>query len=139
MADKSVLTISIVTPDGERYNRQDVKMIVLDTKSGQLGIMPDHAPIIASLEVNEVKVEYDGKTDKVAVNGGFVEFSHNVATIVANSAEKQSDINVPRAQRAQKRAQANIKKAKAAHDKETLDAEELALRRAINRIYVAKH
>ncbi|XIF20430.1 MAG: Hypothetical protein AJITA_01188 [Acetilactobacillus jinshanensis] len=58
MADKSVLTISIVTPDGEAYNQNNVKMVVLNTKSGQMGIMPNHAPVIASLEVDEVKVEY---------------------------------------------------------------------------------
>ena len=139
MADKSVLTISIVTPDGEAYHHDHVNLVILSTKSGQMGIMPNHVPVIASLEVDEVRVDYGNHEDKIAVNGGFVEFSNNVATIVANSAEKQSDIDVERAHRAQTRAQSAIKQAKADHNQKTLRVEEVALKRAINRIHVAKH
>ena len=138
MADQSVLTVSIVTPDGEVYNQSKATMVVVKTKSGQLGIMPNHVPVIASLAVDAVLIKAGHHQDKVAVNGGFVEFSNNEATVIANSAEKQGDIDVARAKRAQARAKAAIQKAKQAHDQVTLEKEQVALMRAVNRIRVAK-
>ncbi|MTV82516.1 F0F1 ATP synthase subunit epsilon [Secundilactobacillus folii] len=140
MADEqSVLTVSIVTPDGNVYDNGQAKLLVVKTQLGELGIMANHVPVIASLAVDEARVQSvsgDGE-DEIAVNGGFVEFSDNVATIVADSAEKQSEIDVDRAQNAKKRAEARIQKANEAHDKDELARAEVALRRAINRINVA--
>ncbi|NLR08731.1 MULTISPECIES: F0F1 ATP synthase subunit epsilon [Lactobacillaceae] len=139
MADnQSVLSVSIVTPDGRVYEH-DGELLVIKTKLGQLGIMPNHVPVISSLEVDEVRIKHDGEEDEVAVNGGFLEFSDNVATIVADSAERQDDIDVGRAESARDRAQAAIKKAQDEHDADTLARAEVALRRAINRINVANH
>lgn len=140
MADEqSVLTVSIVTPDGNVYDNEHAKMLVVKTQLGELGILANHVPVIASLAVDEARVQTaDGdKPDEIAVNGGFVEFSDNVATIVADSAECQDDIDVNRAQDAKKRAEARIQKAQADKDKDALLRAEVALRRAINRINVA--
>ena len=66
-------------------------------------------------------------------------YKRQVATIVADSAERQDDIDVNRAENARERAEATIKKAQEAHDADTLARAEVALRRAVNRINVAKH
>lgn len=133
MADNSVITVSIVTPDGKVYEHT-ASMIVVSTQSGQLGIMANHVPIIATLDVDETRVKYDDKEDDIAVNGGFIEFSNNVATIVADSAETQNDIDIARAQKAKKNAQQRIADARQRQDKAALDRAQVALRRAINRI-----
>ncbi len=136
MADNSVITVSIVTPDGKVYEHT-ASMIVVSTQSGQLGIMANHVPIIATLDVDETRVKYDDKEDDIAVNGGFLEFSNNVATIVADSAETQNDIDIARAEKAKKNAQQCIEEARQRQDKAALDRAQVALRRAINRINVA--
>ncbi len=136
MADNSVITVSIVTPDGKVYEHT-ASMIVVSTQSGQLGIMANHVPIIATLDVDETRVKYDDKEDDIAVNGGFIEFSNNVATIVADSAETQNDIDIARAEKAKKNAQQRIAEARLRQDKAALDRAQVALRRAINRINVA--
>ncbi|MEK2586960.1 F0F1 ATP synthase subunit epsilon [Lentilactobacillus buchneri] len=136
MADNSVITVSIVTPDGKVYEHT-ANMIVVSTQSGQLGIMANHVPIIATLDVDETRVKYDDKEDDIAVNGGFIEFSNNVATIVADSAETQNDIDIARAEKAKKNAQQRIAEARQRQDKAALDRAQVALRRAINRINVA--
>lgn len=139
MADnQSVLSVSIVTPDGQVYEGKS-DLLVVKTTIGELGIMYNHVPLIASLEVDETRVKLGENEDKIAVNGGFLEFSDNVATIVADSAERQDDIDVDRAESARERAKATIEKAQAAHDADSLARAEVALRRAINRINVAKH
>ena len=141
MADKAELTVSIVTPDGQVYDGTS-SMLVVKTQAGQLGIMPNHVPIIASLSIDEVRIKHDDsgkREDAVAVNGGFVEFSDNTATIVADTAENESDIDVNRAENARQRAQETIRKAQDAHDNSELRRAQISLRRAINRINVAKH
>jgi F-type H+-transporting ATPase subunit epsilon len=136
LADNSVITVSIVTPDGKVYEHT-ASMIVVSTQSGQLGIMANHVPIIATLDVDETRVKYDEKEDDIAVNGGFIEFSNNVATIVADSAETQNDIDIARAEKARKNAQQRIADARQRQDKAALDRAQIALRRAVNRINVA--
>ncbi|UQS85148.1 F0F1 ATP synthase subunit epsilon [Apilactobacillus apisilvae] len=138
MADNSVLTVSIVTPDGKVYECETATLVVVRTMSGQLGIMPNHIPVIASLEVDEAKVKHDGNEDEIAVNGGFVEFSDNNLTIIADSAEKQGDIDVDRATNAQHRAEEHLKEARQKHDDQDILRTQVALKRAINRIHVAK-
>ncbi|CAI2582099.1 F0F1 ATP synthase subunit epsilon [Apilactobacillus kunkeei] len=140
MADNnSVLTVSIVTPDGKVYEREDARLVIVRTKSGQLGIMPNHVPVIASLEVDEVKVKSGSDVDEIAVNGGFVEFSNNNLTVIADSAEKQGDIDVDRAAAARDRAQKALEIARQKHDNQEILRNQVALRRAINRMHVAKH
>lgn len=140
MADNnSVLTVSIVTPDGKVYEREDARLVIVRTKSGQLGIMPNHVPVIASLEVDEVKVKSGSDVDEIAVNGGFVEFSNNNLTVIADSAEKQGDIDVGRAAAARDRAQKALEIARQKHDNQEILRNQVALRRAINRMHVAKH
>ncbi|UDM31754.1 F0F1 ATP synthase subunit epsilon [Lentilactobacillus laojiaonis] len=136
MAENSVITVSIVTPDGKVYEHT-ADMVVVTTLSGQLGILPNHIPVIATIAVDEVRVKHDDKEDKIAVNGGFIEFSGDTATIVADSAETQTSIDVLRAQQAKKRAEQRIEQAKAAEDADSLARAQIALRRAINRINVA--
>jgi len=136
--NKPVLSISIVTPDGRVYEHQG-DFLVVTTAIGPLGILPKHVPVIATLKVDEVRVKYGEEQDRIAVNGGFIEFSDDTATIVADSAERQSEIDVKRAESARQRAQETIKQAKASHDTDSLARAEVALRRAINRINVANH
>lgn len=139
MAENSVLTVSIVTPDGQIYNDDQVTMLVVNTREGELGILPNHVPVIATLAIDEVRIKHDKAEDVVAVNSGFVEFSDNTATIVADTAENQADIDVARAESAKKRAEATIRKAQQAHDNSELRRAQIHLRRAINRINVSKH
>lgn len=133
----SVLTVNIVTPDGACYSHH-ADMVVVNTTAGQLGIMANHEPIVAPLEIGEVRVkrtDSPGHEDVIAVNGGFMEMSANVASIVADSAERERDIDLPRAEAARDRAQKHIEHAQSNNDPDELRRAEVALRRAVNRIH----
>ncbi|ANK59870.1 F0F1 ATP synthase subunit epsilon [Loigolactobacillus backii] len=141
MADKPVLTVNIVTPDGIIYNHH-ATMIIVNALDGQLGIMPNHEPIVAPLQIDEVRVKRVDQSeheDAIAVNGGFMEVSGNVASIIADSAERERDIDVSRAQLAEHRAEENIKKAQEKEDTDELQRAQIKLKRAMNRINVSKH
>ena len=132
------MTVQIVTPDGLVYDHH-AAFVSVKTIDGELGILPCHINTIAVLEVDQVKVrrvDDDKHIDWVAVNGGIIEIADNVITIVADSAERERDIDISRAERAKLRAEQEIEEA---HDKHLIDQErraKIALQRAINRINV---
>jgi len=129
------LTVSIVTPDGPVYE-SDVEMVSTKAKSGELGILPGHIPMVAPLEIGAVRLMKDGNTELVAVSGGFLEVRPEKVTILAQAAEKSNEIDVERALKAKERAEKRLHETK----QENIDFKraELALRRAMNRINVAE-
>ena len=132
------MIVQIVTPDGLIYDYH-AAFVSVKTIDGELGILPRHINTIAVLEVDQVKVrrvDDDKHIDWIAVNGGIIEIADNVITIVADSAERERDIDISRAERAKLRAEQEIEEA---HDKHLIDQErraKIALQRAINRINV---
>lgn len=135
------LEVHVITPQGIVYEHH-ATMVVARTPDGDLGVLPRHAPIIAPLTIDEVRVNrIDSKEhiDWIAVNGGVFEVRDNVVTIIADSAERERDIDVPRAERAKRRAEELIAKAKEESDVDELRRATVALHRAINRIKVSKH
>ncbi|EOT47083.1 MULTISPECIES: F0F1 ATP synthase subunit epsilon [Enterococcus] len=135
------LTVNVVTPNGIVYDHH-ATMVVAKTISGELGILPRHAPIIAPLMIDEVKVrrvDSDTHVDWIAVNGGILEMRDNLVSIVADSAERERDIDVTRAERAKMRAERLIEEAKQREDIDEVRRATVALHRAMNRINVSKH
>lgn len=140
MADpEKLFRVDVVTPDGLIYSHRSsiVDMRAID---GQRAIMYNHTPILTPLAIGDVRVkrsrEMSQKVDHIAVNGGYMEFSNNVATIIADSAERASNIDVSRAEAAKARAEKHMKEAREKHDERSLERAEIALRRAVNRISV---
>ncbi|MCE2094816.1 F0F1 ATP synthase subunit epsilon [Streptococcus thermophilus] len=140
------MTVQVVTPDGLKYDHH-ASFIHAVTKDGQIGILPGHINLIAPLEVEELKVrrvDDESHVDWIAVNGGIIEVKDDFITIVANSAERDRDIDVSRAERAKQRAERVLEEAtKHVLEEETksdrnddVQRAQVALRRALNRINV---
>jgi F-type H+-transporting ATPase subunit epsilon len=127
--------VSVVTPDGPVYD-SEVEMVSTKAKSGELGILPGHIPLVAPLEISAVRLKKGGNTEYVAVSGGFLEVRPDQVTILAQSAELASDIDVERALRAKERAEQRMHEQRAEHI--DFKRAELALQRAINRLAVSE-
>jgi F-type H+-transporting ATPase subunit epsilon len=128
--------VNIVTPDGPVYE-SDVEMVSTKAQSGELGILAGHIPMVAPLAIGVVRLKKGGKEqDLVAVSGGFLEVRPDQVTILAQAAERSSDIDVERALRAKERAEQRLRDS----HQEDIDFKraELALQRAINRLAVSK-
>lgn len=135
------MTVQIVTPDGIKYDHH-AAFVLVHTKSGEMGILPNHVNMIAPLEVHEVKVrrvDDEKHVDWVAVNGGIIEIKNNLVTIVADSAERERDIDVSRAERARLRAERLLEEATREHSADDVKRAKVALQRALNRISVSSH
>lgn len=128
------IKVNIVTPDGPVYD-SEVNMIIANTATGEIGVLPGHIPMVAPLQVGAIRMKTDGKTtDIVAVSGGFLEVRPEQVTILAQAAEVASAIDVTRAKEAMKRAEERLAKVK--QDDLDFKRAELSLRRATNRINV---
>lgn len=128
------IKVNVVTPDGPVVDAE-VEMVSTKAKSGELGIMAGHIPLVAPLDIAAVRLKNGNETEYVAVSGGFLEVRPDVVTILAQAAEKAETIDLARAQAAKARAEQRL-----AEGKDAIDAQraELALRRAMNRINVAE-
>ncbi|MDR3240858.1 MAG: F0F1 ATP synthase subunit epsilon [Lactobacillaceae bacterium] len=137
--DEHSFTVSIVTPDGVVFEYETATLVVLHTTGGEVGIMANHVPLVASLFISEVKVVDDKNSlsERLAVNGGFAEFSNNVLTIVADSSEIASEIDLARAESARERAERALQEAQATANEHEITRAQLALRRAVTRIHAA--
>lgn len=128
----STITVNIVTPDGPVYD-SEVNMIIAVTATGEMGVLPGHIPTVAPLGIGAVRLKKENSTELVAVSGGFLEIRPEKATILAQSAELATEIDLARAQDSAKRAEAMLQAKK---DEVDFKRAELALRRAMNRINV---
>ena len=140
------MTVQVVTPDGLKYDHH-ASFIHAVTKDGQIGILPGHINLIAPLEVDELKVrrvDDESHVDWIAVNGGIIEVKDDFITIVADSAERERDIDVSRAERAKQRAERDLEEetkrvleeATKSDRNDDVQRAQVALRRALNRINV---
>ncbi len=127
------LTVSVVTPDGEVLV-DDYNMVSCKAENGELGILPNHIPLVAPLTIDAVRLKRDNGEDIVAVSGGFLEVRPDKVSILARSAEKAIDIDVERAEQARKRAEELLKSKDAKVDEARA---RMALNRAMNRLNVA--
>ncbi|ETI69538.1 MULTISPECIES: F0F1 ATP synthase subunit epsilon [Neobacillus] len=129
------IKVSVVTPDGPVYE-SDVEMVSTKAQSGELGILPGHIPMVAPLQIGAVRLKKEGNMEFIAVSGGFLEVRPDQVTILAQSAETASEIDVERALRAKERAEQRMRDQKAEHI--DFRRAELALQRAINRLAVSE-
>ncbi|XCH78938.1 MAG: F0F1 ATP synthase subunit epsilon [Candidatus Dehalobacter alkaniphilus] len=120
----------VVAPAGEVLNTE-VEFILAPGAEGELGILANHSPLIANLVIGVVRYTQNGKVEKMAIGGGFLEVAQNKATILADTAELAESIDVARAEAAKERAEKRLGEKQAETDKIRA---EVALKRAVARL-----
>lgn len=130
----ATMRLDIITAEKLVYS-DEVSSVVAPGSAGQLGILPNHAPLLTSLKPGELKVLKEGEESNIAVSGGFLEVLQNVVTILADTAERAEDIDFERAEAAMKRAQDKVDSSDSDMD---LEKAIQALKRSQARVYVSK-
>lgn len=125
--------LEIVTPTRMVFSG-DVKHVRAPGVAGYFGVLAHHIPFVAPIKIGIIEVNVDSTTINFTTSGGFVEVFDNTMTILAETAERVTEIDVDRAQNAKERALKRL------HDK-TSDIDvpraRLALARALNRLEAA--
>jgi F-type H+-transporting ATPase subunit epsilon len=114
-----------------------VDMVVAPGTEGQLGILPNHAPLITALTYGELIIHRAGREDEfIAIGGGFMEVGPEHVTILADSAERAEEIDVLGAEEARRRAHETMSQKRV--EGADLARAEAALRRSTIRLKVAR-
>jgi len=131
------LQLDIVTIEGRTYS-QEVDMVVAPGSAGEMGILPNHVPLLTSLNTGMLRIKRGLREEYYAVCSGYMEVLPDRVTVLADTAERADDIDMERAQAARERAQEYL----LAHAGEagTMDFSkaEASLRKAMIRIKVAQ-
>lgn len=108
--------------------------IVVQTKSGQLGILKNRQPITTVLDIGVTKIRQGTDYRYFATMGGILQFNDNVATILTDVCEDGRDIDVTRANAAKNRAESRLADSAAKIDTQRAQA---ALARSLARLKAA--
>jgi len=112
----------------------ETEEIVIQTTSGQMGILKDHIPVTTTLDIGVTKIKQENSFRYFATMGGIFQFKDNIGTILTDVCEDGKDIDVTRANAAKNRAEARLSDAVATVDAQRAQA---ALARALARLQAA--
>ncbi len=127
----AALTLEIITPNKIQFNGE-VQSVTIPGTDGSFQVLKNHAPLMSTFEIGEVKIVLPDSTQtSYATGGGTVEVLDNHVLVLADSLEEINIIDVERARSARERAENRL-----ANKTDTTDVEraENALKRAINRL-----
>jgi F-type H+-transporting ATPase subunit epsilon len=103
----STLKLEIVTPEAKSYS-EDVEMVTLPGVEGEMGIYPQHVPLVTQIVSGEVVVRKGGKDYFLAVGEGFVEITGERVAIMTDMAMRAENIDEAKAEEARQRAEARM-------------------------------
>jgi len=128
------LNLEIITAERIVYS-EDVDVVVAPGIEGELGILPQHAPLMTMLHPGELRVRQDGEESSVFVSGGFLEVLADKVTVLADTAERAEEIDIARAEEAKTRAQQRMELPRTEVDYARVQA---AMLRSLMRLKVAQ-
>lgn len=128
------LTLELATPT-RMVVAETVDEVVVPGSEGYFGVLPGHAPLLATLGVGELTYRTGREERHVAIAGGFAEVRNDKVIVLADTAELPQDIDRARAERARDRAEQRL----SGRSQDELDyaRASAALARALTRLQVA--
>ncbi len=101
------LNLKIVTPEKEVLN-EEADQVNVSTTQGELGILPNHAALMAKLVPGELKIRKGSKVSHFAIGDGFLQIENNVLTVMTDLAENAEEIDEKAVEAARKRAEETL-------------------------------
>lgn len=128
------IKLDIVTAERVVYS-EEVDVVVAPGIEGELGILPHHTNLMTTLQAGELRVRRAGEELSMAISGGFLEVRPDRVIVLADAAERDTEIDLTRAEEAKRRAQERLSHPTVGVDVARAEA---ALRRSIARLKVAE-
>ena len=130
----ATLRLEIVTPEKTAYS-EDVEMVTLPGSEGELGVYPNHVPLLTTLNPGELRVLKGGKESFLAIGEGFVEVTGTSVSVLTDMALDVSAIDESAAEEAVARARAAMKDDLG---KEEVAAVQASLQKALAQLHVKR-
>jgi len=103
----STVKVLVATAEREVY-RGEAEKLVAPGAAGELGILPRHAPLLSELTAGELRITHGENVDEVFISGGYMEVQPDVITILADTAERATDMDEAAALAAQRKAEEKL-------------------------------
>ena len=129
------LQLEIVTPEKLAYSGA-VDAVVLPGAEGEMGVLPHHAPLLATLGIGELRIRKGGEEEHFAIAGGFVQVRPDKVVVMAETADMASEIDLEKAQEARREAEKALESGY--HEGADLAVARASLQAALLRIRVAE-
>lgn len=113
----------------------DVDIVVVPGTDGEMGILPNHAPLLSTIRLGVIKVRQAGEEQMFTVTGGLIEVQPTIVTILADAAENIEEIDIARAEEAKRKAEQRLAEGPTS---DSVLAAEAALRRSTLRLEMAE-
>jgi F-type H+-transporting ATPase subunit epsilon len=128
------LTLEVVTPEGLLL-REQVDEVIAPGAQGYFGVRPGHTPFLTALGLGEISYRVGAAWGHLTCFWGFCEVLPDRVNLLAELGERAEAIDLPRAEAAMARAEAQLK---AVRDEAGFQDAQLAYRRAVTRLAVAR-
>ncbi|HEV2096701.1 MAG TPA: F0F1 ATP synthase subunit epsilon [Chthoniobacterales bacterium] len=128
------LRLEIVTPEATTFS-EDVDMVTLPGSEGELGVYPNHAALLTTLNPGELRVLKGGRESYLAVGEGFVEITGTAVSVLTDMALESEKIDVAAAEAAVARAKAAMEED---HGAEGVAAIQASLQKALAQLHVKR-
>jgi F-type H+-transporting ATPase subunit epsilon len=128
------LRLEIVTPEKTAYS-EDVEMVTLPGSEGELGVYPNHVPLLTTLNPGELRVLKGGRETFLAIGEGFVEITASAVSVLTDMALEPAVIDESAAEEAVARARAAMKDDLG---KEEVAAVQASLQKALAQLHVKR-
>ena len=103
----NTLKLEIVTPEAKIFS-DDVDMVTLTGSEGEMGILPDHVPLMTQLCAGEIVARKGQETVFLAVGDGFVQVTGDRVSVLTDMAIRAENIDAAKAEEARLRAEARL-------------------------------
>ncbi|HZT23710.1 MAG TPA: F0F1 ATP synthase subunit epsilon [Verrucomicrobiae bacterium] len=103
----NTIKLEIITPEAKVFS-DAVEMVTLTGSEGEMGILPQHMPLMTQLVGGEITVRKEGKDIFLAVGDGFVQVTGERVSILTDMAIRAEDIDEARAEEARRQAEARL-------------------------------
>ena len=131
------IRLEVVTPE-KTVVSEEAQIVASPGILGEFGVLSGHTPFMTTLKTGAIRyTDAQGTEQNIFVSGGFAEALPDKVTVLAESAERQADIDVERAQAARERAEKRLGQDRSSEDIDFVRAK-AALERALQRIRLAK-
>jgi F-type H+-transporting ATPase subunit epsilon len=130
----ATLRLEIVTPETTAFS-EDVEMVTLPGSEGELGVFPNHVPLLTILKPGELRLVRNGRASSLAVGEGFIEITADRVSVLTDVALEPERIDESAVERAVERAQAAMKED---HTAEEVAAIQASLQKALAQLHVKR-
>jgi F-type H+-transporting ATPase subunit epsilon len=117
----ATLKLEIVTPEAMIFS-EDVEMLTFTGTDGEMGILPQHMPLMTGLAAGEINVRKDGKNIFLAVGSGFVQVTREKVSVLTDMAIKAEDVDEAKAEEARQKAEARLSQKLSEEEKASVEA-----------------